>query len=195
MKIKLLVITIIVLIMTGEVRADIKRDIEEIKSKINKIEEKMVTRDEFKIYMESVDKRFNMILWVMGMGFSALGFFTLFTFGLLRKEMNKRFEAVDKRFEAVDKRFESMQEQMDKRFEEVTSILLLLVKAHEKEIGDEVINVTLGKKPMENIAAEIEQDFAERVKERRKEELKEFLKDKEILAMLKKEMERLDSVA
>ncbi len=88
-----------------------------------------------------------------------------------------------------------MQEQMDKRFEEVTSILLLLVKAHEKEIGDEVINVTLGKKPMENIAAEIEQDFAERVKERRKEELKEFLKDKEILAMLKKEMERLDSVA
>ncbi len=188
MKIKLLVITIIVLIMTGEVRADIKRDIEEIKSKINKIEEKMVTRDEFKIYMESVDKRFNMILWVMGMGFSALGFFTLFTFGLLRKEMNKRFEA-------VDKRFESMQEQMDKRFEEVTSILLLLVKAHEKEIGDEVINVTLGKKPMENIAAEIEQDFAERVKERRKEELKEFLKDKEILAMLKKEMERLDSVA
>ena len=117
----------------------------------------------------------------------------------MQEQMDKRFKEMQ---EQMDKRFKGMQEQMDKqfkgiekRFEEVTSLILLLVKAHEKEIGSEVIDVTLGRKPLEKIAKEIEQDFEEKIKKRRKEEFKEYLRDREILLILKKELEQLDKVA
>jgi len=180
---------------SGKVKADIAGDIKAIKEKLDKV----VTKDEFRIYIEATDKRFedmqkymdkrfegmqrymdrrfNAIMWFMGIGFSALAFFSLFLYNLTNKQLK------------------AMQEQMDKRFEEVTSLILILVKAHEKEIGSEVIDVTLGRKPLEKIAKEIGQDFEEKIKKRRKEEFKEYLKDREILLILKKELEQLDKVA
>jgi len=53
-------------------------------------EEKLATKEDIKMLMQMMDKRFED----------------------MQKSMDKRFEAVDKRFEAVDKRFEDM----NKRF-------------------------------------------------------------------------------
>ena len=60
-------------------------------------EEKLATKEDIKMLMQMMDKRFEAV--------------------------DKRFEDLyrymDKRFEAVDKRFENMQKSMDKRFEAV----------------------------------------------------------------------------
>jgi flagellar capping protein FliD len=56
-------------------------------------QEKLATKDDIKMLIEMMNKRFEAV--------------------------DKRFEAVDKRFEAVDRRFEDMYKYMDKRFEAV----------------------------------------------------------------------------
>ncbi len=69
-------------------------------------EEKALLRDmaeikaTLKVFMTQVDKRF--------------------------EEMDKRFEQVDRRFEQVDKRFEELSEDINKRFEQITTFLWIL---------------------------------------------------------------------
>ncbi len=68
--------------------------------------EDLVTKDEFRVAIESMDKRFEGMLEIINRRFES---------------MDKRFEEMlalmDKRFEAVDKRFEEIIDQMNRRFE------------------------------------------------------------------------------
>ena len=66
---------------------------------------------------------------------------------LIKQEMRLRFEAIDKRFEAMDKRFESMdkrfemmQHYMDKRFETLTTFMMILATGIFSLIGFMVWN-------------------------------------------------------
>jgi len=106
---------------------------------------------------DDVNKRFDFITKVMIIGFSASISFTVLMFGILYKVMEKRFEEVDKRFERVDKRFE----QIEKRFEQVDAVLLLLVKAHKNEIGDKVIDLTMGRVGLKDITDEMIKEIEE----------------------------------
>ena len=56
-------------------------------------EEKLATKEDIKMVLEMMEKRFEAV--------------------------NKRFEAINKRFEAFDKRFEDLYRYMDRRFESV----------------------------------------------------------------------------
>ena len=60
-------------------------------------ENKLATKEDIKMLMQMMDKRFED----------------------MQESMDKRFEAVNKRFEAMDKRFEDLYRYMDKRFEAV----------------------------------------------------------------------------
>ena len=70
-------------------------------------EEKWATKEDIKMLMQMMDKRFEDI----NKRFEAVDK----RFEDMYRYMDKRFEAVDKRFEAVDKRFEAV----DKRFEDI----------------------------------------------------------------------------
>ena len=167
---KRIIFVIIFILFYSFLRADIAGDIKEIK-------DKMVTKDEFKLYIEATDKRFDMLMWFMGLGFTlSLGGLASYIFYVertLRREMNIRFEEVNKRFELVDK-----------SLEEVMSLILLLVKVHEKELGSDIIDVVLGKKSPDVIAKEMQKDLEERIKAIEKERLKEIIVDKEIINIL-----------
>ncbi len=160
----------------------------------------LMTKDDFKIFVNMINKRFddvnkrfddvnqrfNFVIWVMGLGFVTLAGISLFLYRLNSKK-------IDILKDDMDKRFEEMYKYMDKRFEEVMSIILLLVKAHEKEIGSETISVALGAKKMEDIAKEIENDFVDKVEERKKEAFKEYLKDPEIIHLISEELNKMNS--
>ena len=142
-----------------------------------------------------MDKRFDIIIWILGLGFPAVIGFSLFLYRLTKAEMNRRFEEVNRRFEEVNRRFEEVNrrfEETDRRFEEVMSVLLIIVKAHEREIGSDVIDVTLGKKRMEDIAKEMKEDFEARIKEKEKEKIKEYIKDPEIINIIVSEIKKLN---
>ncbi|MEJ5376119.1 MAG: hypothetical protein WHX93_06055 [bacterium] len=49
------------------------------------------------------------------------------TLQVFMQQVDKRFEQVDRRFEAVDKRFEELRDDMNKRFEQLTAFLWMLV--------------------------------------------------------------------
>ena len=174
---KRIIFVIIFILFSNFLRADIAGDIKEIK-------DKMVTKDEFKLYIEATDKRFDMLMWFMGLGFTlglgGLASYIFYVERTLRREMNIRFEEVNKRFEEVNKRFELV----DKSLEEVMSLILLLVKVHEKELGSDIIDVVLGKKSPYVIAKEMQKDLEERIKAIEKERLKEIIVDKEIINIL-----------
>jgi len=163
--------------------------------------EELMTKNDFKIFVsminkrfedvnkrfDDVNKRFDFMMWVIGIGFMSLAGISLFLYRLNSGKIDLLRENMDKRFEEVDKRFE----EVDRRFEEVMSIILLLVKAHEKEIGSETISVALGAKKMEDIAKEIENDFVKQVEERKKEAIKEYLKDPEIINLIATELSKI----
>jgi len=149
---KRIIFVIIFILFSNFLKADIAGDIKEIK-------DKMVTKDEFKLYIEATDKRFDMLMWFMGLGFTlSLGGLASYIFYVertLRREMDRRFEEMNRRFEEMNKRFEEVNkrfELVDKRLEEVMSLILLLVKVHEKELGSDIIDVVLGKKSPDTIA-------------------------------------------
>ena len=128
-------------------KGDFKIFVEMINKRFEEIDKRFEAIDKrFEDMQKYMDKRFEDIYWILGIGFPAVIAFSLFLFREIIRRFEKRFEAIEKRFEAIDKRFEETQKYMDKRFEETQAILLLLVKAHENEIGPEVIDVTLGKK-------------------------------------------------
>ncbi len=49
------------------------------------------------------------------------------TLQVFMQQVDKRFEAVEKRFEVVDKRLEELREDMNKRFEQLTAFLWMMV--------------------------------------------------------------------
>jgi hypothetical protein len=151
-----------------------------------------LTKGDFKIFVEMInkrfeaidkrfedmqkymDKRFEDIYWILGIGFPAVIAFSLFLF----REIIRRFE---KRFEAIDK-----------RFEETQAILLLLVKAHENEIGPEVIDVTLGKKSLTDVAEDLKSEFTKKIEMREKERIKKYLMDNEIILLIAKRLNEIN---
>ena len=165
-----------------------KNDFKIFVSMINKRFEDVNKRfDDVNKRFDDVNKRFDFMMWVIGIGFMSLAGISLFLYRLNSGKIDLLRENMDKRFEEVDKRFE----EVDRRFEEVMSIILLLVKAHEKEIGSETISVALGAKKMEDIAKEIENDFVKQVEERKKEAIKEYLKDPEIINLIATELSKI----
>ena len=116
----------------------------------------LMTKDDFKLFVEminqrfddvnrrfdDVNKRFNTVFWIMGLGFSALAFFSLFLYRLTEK----RFEQIDKRFEQVD------------------SLLFLLVKAHKDEIGDRAIDLAMGRLELKDITDEMTKEIQDNIK-------------------------------
>ena len=196
------IILILLTIFTAEVEAkegepvtkeDFKLFVEMINKRFEDMQRYMDKRfEDMRRYM---DKRFNIIIWILGLGFPAVIGFSLFLYRLTKAEMNRRFEEVNRRFEEVNRRFEEVNrrfEETDRRFEEVMSVLLIIVKAHEREIGSEVIDVTLGKKRMEDIAKEMKEDFEARIKEKEKEKIKEYIKDPEIINIIVSEIKKLN---
>jgi len=66
----------------------------------------VATKDDIKLLIEMMDKRFEALQREMDKRFEAL-----------QREMNARFEAVDKRFEALQREMNARFEGVDKRFE------------------------------------------------------------------------------
>ncbi len=187
---KVLYIVVLIIVMINIFPMNVSAGSEELMTKndfkifvsmINKRFEDINKRfDDVNKRFDDVNKRFDFMMWVMGIGFMSLAGISLFLYRLNSGKIDLLRENMDKRFEEVDK-----------RFEEVMSIILLLVKAHEKEIGSETISVALGAKKMEDIAKEIENDFVKQVEERKKEAIKEYLKDPEIINLIATELSKI----
>jgi len=71
----------------------------------------VVTKEDLRLAIESMDKRFEDLQKYMDKRFEAVNE----RFEGLQRYMDRRFEAVNKRFEAVDRRFEDM----NRRFEDM----------------------------------------------------------------------------
>ncbi len=88
-------------------------ELDRIEKRLERMEEKMVTREEFKLFVEMTNKRFTD----------------------LQNYMDKRFEDIYKRFEDMNRRFIDLQNYMDKRFEDMNKRFEDIMKILSAIIG------------------------------------------------------------
>ena len=91
-------------------REELDKSIETVQ--LSLIKDNFLTREEFALHMDRMDKRFEQMLQQSNDRFFEM-----------QEQMNRQFTEMDKRFNAMqeqmDKRFNAMQEQMDRRFDEM----------------------------------------------------------------------------
>jgi len=140
----------------------------------------------FEDLQKYMDKRFETIYWILALVLPALAAFSWILYKLTEKRIDRLEKNIDKRFENVDK-----------RFEEVMSILFLLVKAHQREIGEEAIDIVMGRKSMLDLAKKSEEELIQKITEREKEKIKEYLKEylteKEIIELIANKINEIHS--
>ncbi len=169
-----------------------------------------LTKDDFKLFVEQINKRFEDInkrfemidkrfedmnkrfddlrsdLYV---GLSALAAFTLVLFGFLKWSL-----------ERMEKRFEERFESIEKHFERVDTLLLLLVKAHEDVIGSEAVDVAMGRIGLKELSDKIIEDVKTKHFEKQKELIKEVVmneifSDEKFIKRLAEKIKQIGKVA